>query len=396
MKSLHFDSVGGASGDMILACLIGLGVDPDELARALASLRIEPFAIRAETVTEGGFSGLRVTVEVADRPHPHRRLADIRELVERSTLPSGAQRRGLAVFRRLAEAEAAVHGTAPEAVHFHEVGAMDSIIDILGACTALEWLDVGPVSVSVLPLGTGTIESAHGRLPVPAPATVVLLENRPVIRTGEPFELVTPTAAAWLTAAGDPAAAHGAAGLLEKSAAGFGHRRLNSRPNLLRAMLLAPPPRPAPAGPPAACVVLECNLDDAVPELIGSLTGRLLAAGALDVFTTPVQMKKQRPGTLLTVLCRPEDRPVLIDLIFTESTTFGVREYAVSRTVLARREAAVTTPYGTVRLKIGAWQGRDVTRAPEHEDCAARAREHGVPVRAVYEAALRAPDDHVH
>jgi pyridinium-3,5-bisthiocarboxylic acid mononucleotide nickel chelatase len=401
MRSVRFESLGGASGDMVLAALAGLGADLDAVARAVASLGVEPFRIERSEVAEGGLRGTRVTVHaeaahgngVHAHPHAHgRSCADIRALIERGALSERARRESLAVFRRLAEAEALVHGTTPDEVHFHEVGALDSIVDIVGACVALDLLGAERVECAPLPEGHGAVRTAHGLLPVPAPATVELLRGFPVTQTDEPFELVTPTGAALLTtwvALSAPSAEQAAGPRVTLAwANAFGHRRLQGRPNLLRARLMET--APAAGAGEDECLVLECNLDDTVPELIGALTQALLAAGALDAFTTAVQMKKQRPGTLLTALCLPQDRAALLDLLFRESTTFGVREHTARRTVLARRFEEARTPYGVVRVKVGTWRGRDVTRSPEHEDCARLARERGVAVRAVYEAALRA------
>jgi len=375
---------------MTLACLIGLGADAAALQRRLASLRVGPFAIEARPHSDGGFAGLQVNVNVpGGLSHAHRRRDDILALIADADLPDAARRLSAAVFTRLAEAEAKVHGTTAADVHFHEVGAVDSVVDIVGACTALCALGVDRVAVGPFPQGRGARGGAHGVMPIPAPATVELLTGFDVVQTDEPFELVTPTGAALLTTWARSLAADGPAveGVMRASAVGIGHQKLSARPNLLRARLIESRPREAQRD---ECLVLECNLDDTVPELLGSLAERLMRDGALDVFTTPVHMKKQRPGCLLTVLCRPEDRDRLIDLVFAESTTFGIREYAARRTVLTRRHVAVNTPYGGVRVKVGAWKGRDITRAPEHDDCARLAAERGVPVRAVYEAALRA------
>lgn len=399
MKHLHFDSVGGASGDMILAALLDLGVSRDDLQRQLAGLPIGPFEIEADSISDGGLRGTRVHVQVtapahthaaADHPHapahpPHRGLIEIRALIEGSQLPPSVQAASLRVFQRLAEAEAHVHGTTPDKVHFHEVGAVDAIIDIVGVCLGLELLGVTSVSVGPLPLGHGTVECAHGILPAPAPATVELLKGFPVAPADEPFELVTPTGAALLTTFKTLETFPSGSRIL-KVGQGFGHRTLNGRPNLLRAVLM----EISADVSQDACLVLECNLDDLTPELTGALQNRLFVAGALDVFLTPVQMKKQRPGILLTVLCRPEQRAAMLDLIFRESTTFGIREYPVQRTLLERRHESVETPFGRVRVKIGRWQGADITMSPEYEDCLRVAESAGVSVRAVYEAVQRA------
>lgn len=391
MKMLRFDSVGGASGDMILGALIDLGVDPAEVRSALACLPVESFDLRAQDVTTGGQRGTQVTVHVPDAPHPHRRLADIRALIEGSDLPPEIQANAVAVFARLAEAEAAVHGVGLEDIHFHEVGAMDAIVDIVGACWALNRLDVDAVILNPLPLGRGATRCAHGVMPLPVPATAALLEGFAVRPTDEPYELVTPTGAALLTtwAAARPAA-EGDACVLTATGVGIGHRVLNGRPNILRATVLQ---QAASTEAAPECCVLETNLDDTTPELVGGLTQDLLDRGALDVFTTPVFMKHQRPGILVTVICRPDARTTLIDLLFAGSTTFGVREHRVTRTVLARRHEQVTTPYGVIRIKVGRRNGRDITRSPEYRDCVRCAREHHVPVRAVYEAARGAANN---
>ncbi len=392
MRILQFDSTGGASGDMTLAALFDLGVSPDLVRAELAKLDVGEYRIEVQPADQNGMHGTRVDVHTEEHDHDHhghhahRAFSDIRRMIESSGLAGGAKGRALSVFQRLAEAEALVHRTAVDEVRFHEVGAVDSIVDIVGACVALESLGVAGVAVGPLPAGYGTAHSAHGVLPIPAPATVELLKGMPVVQTDEPFELVTPTGAAllstWKTLDAPPPGSR-----MLAVGYGFGRRKLNSRPNLLRACLLDAPEAAAEG---AGCLVMECNIDDMAPELVGALVPRLLDAGALDAFVTPVQMKKQRPGVLLTVLCRPGSRALVLDVLFAESTTFGVREYDVRRTELDRRHVAVATPYGSVRVKIGSRGGRDVTRSPEYEDCRALADQQGVPLRAVYEAAAAA------
>ncbi len=405
MKHLHFDVIGGASGDMILGALLALGVNPVVIEHALASLAVEGVHLHVDPADDRGIHGTRVIVHAHeatgarhhhDHDHgagdahdatPHRNLEDIRKIVESSQLPDPVKAMSLTVFRRIGEAEAKIHGTTVDKIHFHEVGALDSIADIVGSCLGLHLLGVGGVSVSALPVGHGSIECAHGTYPNPAPATVELSKGMPVVSIDEPHELVTPTGAAllstWKTADTPPAGSR-----IENSGYSVGHRTLSRRPNVLRAVLHDT--SDTRHATPDSVLVLECNLDDMTPELVGALTERLLADGALDAFITPVQMKKQRPGMLLTVLSRPEDREKMLDLIFAESTTFGVRERAMQRTVLERRTDTVDTPYGAVRVKIGRWKERDVTRAPEMDDCIARAREHGVAARTVYQAAATA------
>ncbi len=386
MKTLKFDSVGGASGDMVLGALVDLGVDVTWLTEQLKTLPIEVFSLKEKQVEQLGLHGTKIDVSVQDHDHPHRSFRDIRTMIEASALSDGVKRRAVEVFSCIADAEGHVHNKPPEEVHFHEVGALDSIIDIVGCCCALEKLNVDGVAVGMLPLGSGTVECQHGTYPVPAPATAQILQGFPTVQTQETCELVTPTGAAlltvWRSAENPPAGSR-----MVKSGYGFGSRTLMHRPCALRATLFETDDISEVSD---TCLVLESNMDDTIPELIGALCSQLFAAGALDVFTTPVQMKKQRSGTVLTVLCRPADRLTMLDLIFRESTTFGVREYLVQRTKLARRFETVETSFGSVRVKKGIWQGSEVTFAPEMDDCVQCANERKVPVREVYEAAAQA------
>ncbi|MBN2302500.1 MAG: nickel pincer cofactor biosynthesis protein LarC, partial [Lentisphaerae bacterium] len=315
MRSIRFDSVGGASGDMILATLIDLGADPSMLSNQLASLHVDKFSINAERYISDSFSGTRVTVNV---PHKHdyfeRHLSDIVALIDNSNLSQRVKTSSKAVFELLAAAEAKAHNTTPDRIHFHEVGAMDSIVDIVASCSALELLNVDVIHVGPLPLGCGTITCAHGVLPIPVPATAEILAGSPVVQTDEPFELVTPTGAALLTAwrrqyADDE---NDRPTTIVRTGAGFGHHKLKSRPNMLRGILMESCPNNTLFD---YCTVLECNIDDTVPELLGTLAAKLLKNGALDTFTTAVQMKKQRPGILFTVLCMPQDKNKFIDMI---------------------------------------------------------------------------------
>lgn len=393
-QTLRFESIGGASGDMILGALIGLGVSVEELNEELKSLQVDPFEIIIEDVVEQGMSGVRARVEVHEhRHHPHhhgehdhhhgRHLSTILKLIGASELPDAVKANASAVFQRIGEAEAAIHNVDIEKIHFHEVGAMDSIVDIVGCCLALHKLGVDGVSIRSLPQGHGTIECAHGTYPNPAPATLRILEDFPTEQVDEPLELVTPTGAALLSAwrtAEAPLLGSRAA----QAAYSFGHRQLRHRPNLLRATLY----EAAEDQTADECLVLECNLDDTTPELVGCLFDQLLEADTLDVFTTPVSMKKQRPGILLTVLCLPSDRERMLDLIFGESTTFGIREHRTKRTILDRSFQSVETPFGAVRIKLGQRNGTIVTASPEIEDCRKCAAEGGVPVRNVYDSAL--------
>ncbi|QBG47161.1 nickel pincer cofactor biosynthesis protein LarC [Verrucomicrobia bacterium S94] len=394
-RTLHFESIGGASGDMILGALVGLGVSVNELNEELKSLKVDPFEIVVDEIIEQGMSGVRGKV-LLHAPHHHhhdhahhdhhhgRHLSTIKKLIEASALPDFVKFQALDVFQRIGEAEAAIHGVDIEKIHFHEVGAMDSIVDIVGCCLARYKLGVDEVSIRSLPQGHGTIECAHGTYPNPAPATLRILEGFPVQEVDEPFELVTPTGAAlistWRTAVVPKAVSRAV-----KTVYSFGHRKLNGRPNLLRATLY----ETLEDQTPDEVLVLECNLDDMTPELVGGLFDSLLEAGALDVFNTPVQMKKNRPGTLLTVLCLPTDREKMLGMIFAESTTFGIRERLEKRTVLERSFQTVKTPFGDVRLKVGKRGGEVITVSPEIEDCRRLARENKVAVIDVYNAAVQ-------
>ncbi len=406
MKILHFDGTGGASGDMILGALIALGVDPRNLNMVFESLNVDGVTLSAEPASDKGIHGTRASIHTNekssahhdhghdnDKPHSHndhgpsRNLEDIRKMINKADIPDAVKRSSLEVFERIGKAEAKIHGTTPDRIHFHEVGALDSIADITGCCMGLHLLNMDGVSTSPLPLGHGIIECAHGTYPNPAPATIELLRGMETVHVDEPYELVTPTGAAllsvWKTHDSPPEGSR-----VVRAGYSIGKRKLKGRPNVLRATVYETAEKEESST--GDCRVLECNLDDITPELIGSLAERLLEAGALDVFTTPVHMKKQRPGILLTVLCIETDREKMLDMIFRESTTFGVRETFSRRTVLERRTERVTTPYGKVRMKIGTWKGEDVTAAPEMDDCIALGKKHGAAVRKIYESAFKA------
>ena len=406
---IRFDSVGGASGDMVLSALAALGADLAAIEKTINAFFPEPLHFHSEPANASGLNGLRVTVHAEHHAHrenhwpdahshghatehahstehPHRRLAEIEHLLTHSPLSEATRMRSLAVFRALAEAEAKIHGKTPETVHFHEVGAWDSVADIVGSCLALEQLGADGVSCGPLPAGIGTIHCAHGEMPNPAPATQELLEGMAVTQTDEPFELVTPTGAALLRVWTRTLTAPPETARLLRSAFGFGGRSLKGRPNALRASLLA---ETAAAAPSADLLVLETNLDDCNPEWIGALTSDLLSRGALDVWHAPIAMKKGRPGTLLGVLAPAAEAAALRERIFRSTTTFGIRFYPVQREVLERRMETVHTPWGDVPVKIGSLRGEEITASPEHGACAALAQANGIAPRQVYEAAQK-------
>lgn len=393
MKILRFDSMGGASGDMILASLVELGASLDTIRSHLKSLPVEDFEITSTITVDGSIRGTHLDVKCHEHNHHCRNLGDIAGMISAAELPDAAKKSAITVFQRLADAEAEVHGTTPDKIHFHEIGALDSIVDIVASCLAVDLLGADRVTFGPLPVGRGTVKTDHGVMPLPVPAVARLLKGYPVSQTEEPFEMVTPTGAALLTTwasnprSGSENVPHNAPMTILGTGYGIGTRRLKGRPNAIRAMLMETAIETRATSD--ECLVLECNIDDTIPELIGSLTQRLMTAGALDVFTTAIQMKKQRPGTLLTVLCRPVQKRELLDLIFKESSTFGVREHLTTRTILERRHIDIDTPYGKVRVKVGTRGGHDITWSPEHDDCARCADEKNVPVRAVYESALR-------
>lgn len=390
MKIIRFDSVGGASGDMILGALIGLGVEVDELNNELKSLIPDEFLIKSKPWQSHGINnGIQVEVEIHEHHHHHhdhdhghhhgRNFNDIKTLIEKSGLAAEVKTMSLKVFGALAEAEGKVHGKPAGEVHFHEVGAVDSIVDIVGCCLAFNKLGAEAISVSPLPTGTGTFKCQHGTYPLPAPATLEMLKlGLQSAPTDEPFELLTPTGAALLAVL--PKAEVPTDSMILKSADSFGHRELNNRPNLLRASLYEHTGKHAGKH---KLIVMETNIDDSTPEIIGYAFNKLLDAGALDVWTQPISMKKQRPGILLSVLCTPDLKNELLELILTETSSFGVREYEITRHCMQFRFEEKETPYGKIRVKVASYKGKDLTRSPEFEDCAALAEKHNVPLKEI-------------
>jgi uncharacterized protein (TIGR00299 family) protein len=327
--------------------------------------------------------------------HSHgdqRNFAQIKKLIAESLLSDWVKQKAVAVFHRIAVAEGKVHGLPPEQVHFHEVGAVDSIVDILGACIGLELLGKPRVLASAVTEGTGWVDCAHGRFPIPAPATLAILGARgvPLSQCDEPHELVTPTGAALLAEFAENFGPM--RGLVaEKIGFGLGTRDNDTRPNVVRAILgESDTVREKHDWQIDTVVVLETNLDDISSELLGHFLEKAMAAGALDVFHTPIQMKKNRPGILLSVLCAEADADKFTEMLFRETTAFGIRRTLAERRKLAREMGNVTTPYGTVAVKIGTLDGRVVQAAPEYESCKKAAGDAGVPLKSVYEAALKA------
>lgn len=396
MKIAYFDCFSGISGDMTLGALVDAGCDLAEIEGYLRRLPISEWKVSAEKVSRRGFRATQVKVEFSDSQR-HRSLSTILHLIDQAGLPAQIAERACAIFRRLGEAEALVHGSPLEKVHFHEVGAVDAIVDIVGAAAGFELMGIEEFFCSPLNVGGGRVDTQHGNLPVPAPATAELLRGAPTYSNGIARELVTPTGAAIVSsvAAGfgpQPSMSVAAIGL------GAGSADLSEQPNVLRLFvgegLAQTTGTPSSEGTILATeedvTVLEANIDDMNPQVYAYFAERALEAGALDVFSIPVQMKKNRAGQLVTVLCRPADREKLSDLLFRETTTLGVRQSSVLRRTLGRESVTVETSVGPVRVKIARLNGRILNVAPEYEDCRKLAAERGVPLkRLLSEAAYQ-------
>ena len=384
MAVAYFDCFAGAAGDMIVASLLDAGASLDALREEIAKLPVGEVGIVAEPVRRRGLAALSFQVHEPahnhkhGHGHKHRRLGDILEMIDRAGLAERAADRARRIFRRLAEAEAKVHGTGIEEVHFHEVGAVDSIVDIVSACVAMELLGVEKVLSGPIALGSGTITCAHGELPAPAPATAQLVVGVAVHSPGIDGEATTPTGAAILTTLAE---SYGPAPSMTVSAVGCGAgtRETGELPNVLRVFI----GELADDADLDSVVELSANLDDCSGEVIGAAIARLLSAGCLDAWASPVVMKKSRPGWLLSALCATGDVAEAERIVFAETTTFGIRRRLCRRAKLRRRHKTVETPYGPVRVKIGCRGEQQITAAPEFEDCRRAAEAHGVAVREV-------------
>jgi pyridinium-3,5-bisthiocarboxylic acid mononucleotide nickel chelatase len=383
-RLVYFDCASGAAGDMLLGAAVDLGLPLERLRQELAGLALPGYRLESRRVTRAGLTATKVDVVADGSVVPGRHLRDILALLEASSLEAAVKERAGGLFRRLAEAEAAVHGTTVEEVHFHEVGAVDSIVDVVGGVIALRWLGASRSVASPLNVGSGTVRTSHGTLPVPPPATARLVAGVPVYGEGE-GELLTPTGALLVTSF---ATEYGPlpAMRIEKIGHGAGTRETKGRVNFLRLIV----GEEAGTGAAERVLVLETEVDDASPQLLGPLLERLLAAGALDAFFTPVQMKKGRPGVLVSVLAAPGQREALEELLFRETTTLGVRRLEWDRTCLERETTTVDTAYGPVRVKIGRRGGTVYNASPEFDDCQRVAGEKGVAVKEVLAAALAA------
>ena len=387
MKLAYFDCFSGISGDMTLGALVDAGCDLERLRSGLQGLQLPGWTISSEKVWKSGMSATFVRVATEDESK-HRSLCAILEIFDKSRLSEQVRENAAAIFRKLGEAEASVHDVPLEKIHFHEVGAVDAIVDIVGACIGFESLGIQEFACSPLNVGGGTAKMAHGVLPVPAPATARLLQGKPTYSNGVQRELVTPTGAAIVATLCDT---FGPQPAMSVSAIGYGagSADLEGQPNVVRIMIGEAAKKNAP-GFDEEISVIEANLDDMNPQIYGYVQEKALAAGALDIYTTPVQMKKNRPGTLLTILCKPSDTNLLMSMIFAETTTLGARTYGAQRRTLPRESVNVHTQYGDVRIKLSRVNGHIQHVAPEFEDCRKLAVEKNVPLQQIITEAVRA------
>ena len=413
MRVLYFDCFAGAAGDMILGALLDAGVPFEALKGALGSLAVEGWDVSVTRVQKTGVSATRFRVHEHahihsathshhdhDRePHrhshaPHHSLKDIETAIGRSALTETGKARAIKMFARLGEVESAIHGIPLDEIHLHEVGAIDSIIDIVGAVFAIEWFKADRIVVSPINVGSGMVRTEHGVFPVPAPATVSLVTNAPVYSSGIQSELLTPTGALILT---EFASEYGPIPpmTIEKVGYGAGDRELKETPNVVRVLVgeAAESPEAAKAASlrtSMQVVVLECEIDDMNPQIFGVLMEKLYAAGALEVFYSAVQMKKNRPGKLMTIVAKPEQREAMTEIVFRESTTIGIRHQELARECLDREMVTVTTTLGPVRFKVARRDGRVLNAQPEFEDLAKLSNERGIPIKDVQALAHKA------
>ncbi|HMF57543.1 MAG TPA: nickel pincer cofactor biosynthesis protein LarC [Pyrinomonadaceae bacterium] len=384
MRTLYFDCYAGASGDMILGALVGAGCDPSNLMEKLASLGVEGYEVQFTTVNRSGLSATRADVR-APEEKKHRHLKDILGIINDSRLDEKIKGRATAIFMRLAEAESHVHNEPVEKIHFHEVGALDAIVDVVGACIGFELLGVDRFLSSALHVGSGTVQMAHGRFPVPPPAVAELLKDAPVYSSEIRGELVTPTGAAIISTVCEQ---YGAIPRMRITSVGYGagFREYDNFPNALRVIIGEEDER----AQDERLLMIETNVDDMSPQILGFVMERAFSLGALDCYFTSVQMKKNRPGALVSILCRPADRERLTEMLFAETTTLGVRAFEVERRALERETVAVETRFGAIDIKIARLDNLRVKAMPEFEQCRAAAERARVSLREVEEAAQAA------
>lgn len=379
MRIAYLDCFSGISGDMMIGALIDAGFPIDELKRGLQGLPLEGYTVEATREERNHLFGTRFKVHVSRTPHPHRRFSDIKDLLHAGDLSPDVRDKSIAIFETIAVEEGKIHGCPAEEVHFHEVGAVDSIVDIVGSVLGMKYLEIGTACASSLPLGSGFVETAHGRIPLPAPATAALLKGIPVHDSGLNEELVTPTGAALVKSlvrsfGGLPAM------VIEKVGYGVGSRNLTDRPNLLRVLV----GREQGASNEETVLVLESNLDDTNPEWLGFLMERLFEAGALDVVFSPGYMKKNRPAVLVHVVAKPHQKDQLMGLLFSESTTLGIRFHYTQRRILERSSTEVDSPWGRMKVKKVFRPDGSFQLLPEFEECRRIAKERDLPLKDIY------------
>jgi len=385
MKVLCYDCFSGISGDMNLGAMIDLGVDKDFLVNELNKLKLPGWELIAKKDQRHGISGTMVTVRQTRHEHAHRHLADIEKIIGDSSLDTKTKELSRKIFMKIAIAEAAVHGTTIDHIHFHEVGAVDSIIDVVGAAICFNSLNVDAVHVSPVELGSGFVNCDHGKLPVPAPATAEIIKGMPVTKGGVNFEATTPTGAAILATLGTVFSQSFQVNI-EKTAYGVGHKENPDVPNLLRVFLGE---TVSDSGSGHDAVLLECNIDDMNPEFYDHVSDQLFKSGASDVFLTNIIMKKNRPGIVLNVICEAESQEKLKHVVFTETTTLGIRVFPFRKETLVRKYETLTTGYGDMKVKVSYYKGEEVSRKPEYEDCKRIATENGIPLKNLYSEILR-------
>ena len=383
MKTLYLDLIAGASGDMFLGALIDAGVNAQELAEQLKGLHLDEFKLQAKKVTKNGFQATKVDVLVGKQP-PERHLPEILEIISQSSLPNSIQERASAIFQHIGEVEASIHNKGLDEIHLHELGGTDTIVDVTGTLLGLALLDVSSIVSSTIPVGSGFIQGAHGQIPLPAPATLGLLQGLPIKGLDVQSELVTPTGAALLAALVDE---FGPAPAMTIDGVGYGAgTRDLPIPNLMRVLIGRPLTEPIPDQ--ESLISLETNLDDQNPEAYSYLLELLFQAGALDVCYVPIFMKKNRPGTQIQVLTDRGRSQALKEILFRETSTLGIREQAVTRDSLPREIHQVSTPYGQVSVKVTTLSTGELKVKPEYEECRILALKNNLPLREIYQAAL--------
>jgi uncharacterized protein (TIGR00299 family) protein len=388
MKGLYFDLIGGASGDMILGSLIDAGLPIEKLRDELEGLKIPEFEIMSTRVEKNGFSAVKVDVSVTEQP-PERHLDEITDIIRKSSLSDFVKKRALTIFNNIAQTEAGIHNLPVEQVHLHELGGTDTIIDVTGTLIGLEILEISSIFCSPIPLGKGFIKGAHGQIPLPSPATIALLKGVPVFGREIEAELVTPTGAAILVELAEDYCPPPPM-VVQSIGYGAGGRDLPV-PNLLR--VLVGEFQGSGSSRFQRLLVLETNLDDLNPEIFPYVVDRLFAEGALDVTMIPIQMKKNRPGTQIQVLCNPSDGEKLKSILFHETTTLGIKQYHIDRYALARRIVSVSTKFGDIQVKVALTDQGAEKISPEYEDCRELAEKLNLPITKIYQEALQSYQD---